>query len=474
MVRTLRRAVVLCGVIGSAALFLVGGAAADVENGNLPGGTAISVEIVSPADGAVFQLGDPVPVNGKAEVAKGVAIQDTTVVFVIDRSGSMGADAGVDCDGVAGNETRLECVQAAVIAANNAAAAAGSAVDLVGIVAFDSTASQLYFGAPGAAVDPVVNGITLGGSTCYSCGLDQATAMLNAGANTNSKNLIIFLSDGFNNVGADLKTYAPPPPGFPAGTVVKGIAMGTGVSCANEDPFALLGSMDNVAALGAAGSSCAETTDFSAVADLIAEAIGSTLTNVTLLIDGNPVSPTIVPPLPQPGPVSASFSYTALGLAAGPHTATATAFGTDALGAGSVTDVHTFFVNAPPDCTTVTPSLTELWPPNGKMTTITLSGATDPEGGTVTIAITGVTQDEVVAGPGKKRSPDAATGPTSDSVQLRAERFGNLDGRVYQISFTGTDPLGGTCTGAVTVSVPHDQSGAAAVDSGQLYNSFVP
>jgi hypothetical protein len=108
------------------------------------------------------------------------------------------------------------------------------------------------------------------------------------------------------------------------------------------------------------------------------------------------------------------------------------------------------------------------------MKTITLSGATDPEGGTVTIAITGVTQDEVVAGPGKKRAPDAATGPTSDSVQLRAERFGNLDGRVYQVSFTGTDPLGGTCTGAVTVSVPHDQSGAAAVDSGQLYNSFVP
>jgi hypothetical protein len=472
MVRTLRRTIALCGVVGAASFVLVGGAAADVENGNLPGGTAISIEIASPADGAVFQLGDPVPVSGTATVATGVAIQDTTVVFVIDRSGSMGADAGVDCNGVAGNETRLDCVKAAVIAANNAAAAAGSAVDLVGIVTFDSTASQLYFGAPGAAVDPVVNGITLGGNTCYSCGLDQATLMLNAGANTNSKNLIIFLSDGLNNVGADLKTYAPAPP-FPAGTVDKAIAMGTGVSCANEDPVALLGSMNNVAALGAAGSSCAETTDFSDVADLIAEAIGSTLTNVTLLVDGTPVAPTIVPALPLPGPAAATFSYTALGLAAGSHTLTATAFGTDALGAGSVTDIHTIFVNAPPVCTTVTPSLTELWPPNGKMKTITLSGATDPEGGTVTIAITGVTQDEVVAGPGNKRAPDAAAGPTSDKVKLRAERFGNLDGRVYQISFTGTDPLGGTCTGAVTVSVPHDQSGAAAVDSGQLYNSFV-
>jgi hypothetical protein len=473
MLRTLRRAIALCGVIGSAALVLVGGAAADIENGNLPGGTAISVGIVSPADGAVFQLGDPVPISGTASVATGVAIQDTTVVFVIDRSGSMAVDAGVDCDGVAGNETRLECVQAAVLAANTAAAAAGSAVDLVGVVAFETTASQLYFGAPGAAVVPIVNGLTTGDLTCYSCGLDEATLMLNSPANTNPKNLIIFLSDGDNNTGADLKTYAPAPP-FPAGTLVKAIAMGTGVSCASEDPFVLLGTMNNVAALGASGSSCDETTNFADVAGLIAQAIGSTLTNVTLSIDGNPVSLTIVPALPQPGPVAATFDYTALGLAAGNHTLTATAFGTDALGAGSVTDIHTIFVNAPPVCTAVAPSLTELWPPNGKMTTITLSGATDPEGGDVTITITGVTQDEVVEGPGNNRSPDAEDGPTSDSVRLRAERFGPLDGRVYSIAFTATDPLGGTCSGAVTVSVPHDQSGAAAVDSGQLYDSFGP
>src|SRR5262245_18605682 len=119
MVHTLRRAIALCGVMGAAA--------ADVENGNLPGGTAITVGITSPADGAVFQLGDPVPISGTATVATGVAIQDTTVVFVIDRSGSMAADSGVDCDGVAGNETRLQCVPAAVLAANTAPAAGNSA-----------------------------------------------------------------------------------------------------------------------------------------------------------------------------------------------------------------------------------------------------------------------------------------------------------------------------------------------------------
>src|SRR4051812_27640287 len=101
--RALCRAIALCCVIGSTALILVGGAAADVENGNLPGGTAISVAITAPADGTVFQLGDPVPINGTAAVGTGVTVKDTTVIFVIDRSGSMGDSAGVDCDGVLGD-----------------------------------------------------------------------------------------------------------------------------------------------------------------------------------------------------------------------------------------------------------------------------------------------------------------------------------------------------------------------------------
>jgi hypothetical protein len=464
--------IALCGAVVAAALIVAAGAVADVEHGSLPGGTAISVGITSPADGTVFQLGDAVPINGAASVGTGVTVKDTTVIFVIDRSGSMGQSAGVNCDGVAGDDTRLQCVQAAVLAANTAAAEAGSAVDLVGIVAFDSTASSLYFGAPGAAVVPVVNGLSPGSMTCYSCGLSETTSILNAAANTNPKNLVVFLSDGENNTGADLKTFAPSPP-FPGGTVVKSIAMGTGVSCASEDPAALLGTMNNVAALGVAGSSCAATTNFADVAGLIADAIGSTLTNVTLSIDGNPVSPTIVPALPQAGPASATFDYTALGLTAGSHTLTATAFGSDALGSGNVTDTHTILVNAPPDCSAVAPSETELWPPNGKLRSISLSGATDPEGGAVTLAITGVTQDEIVAGPGNNREPDAELGASSNTVELRAERFGSLDGRVYKIAFTGTDPLGGTCSGAVIVSVPHDQSGAAAVDSGQSYDSFV-
>ena len=46
------------------ALATAGSATADVEIGALPGGTSISVAINTPADGAVVQLGDPVPVSG--------------------------------------------------------------------------------------------------------------------------------------------------------------------------------------------------------------------------------------------------------------------------------------------------------------------------------------------------------------------------------------------------------------------------
>jgi hypothetical protein len=50
-------------------------------------------------------------------------------------------------------------------------------------------------------------------------------------------------------------------------------------------------------------------------------------------------------------------------------------------------------------------------------------------------------------------------GPAADQVQVRAERSGLGDGRVYTISFTAKDPAGASCSGAVTVSVPHDKRG---------------
>lgn len=142
-------------------------------------------------------------------------------------------------------------------------------------------------------------------------------------------------------------------------------------------------------------------------------------------------------------------------------------------GLGSYIDKVTLVSNNPPDCRAVTASPAKLWPPNHRLERITLSGATDPDGDAVTITITGVKQDEPVDGTGDGHTaPDAAATSASNRVQVRAERSGNRDGRVYVISYTATDSDGNACTGSETVAVPHSQNGAPAVDSGATYNSF--
>jgi hypothetical protein len=104
---------------------------------------------------------------------------------------------------------------------------------------------------------------------------------------------------------------------------------------------------------------------------------------------------------------------------------------------------------------------------------VTLGGATDPDGDALTYAITGVTQDEPVSGLGEgDKAPDAKPGPSSGSVYLRAERRGRGRGRLYFIAFTVSDGHGGSCTGTVTVGVPHDQK-HRILDTGKRFNSFV-
>jgi hypothetical protein len=134
--------------------------------------------------------------------------------------------------------------------------------------------------------------------------------------------------------------------------------------------------------------------------------------------------------------------------------------------------------NQPPDCSAVVLDITSLWPPNHKLHTITASGATDPDvGDSATLVIDGITQDEPVNGVADgNTSPDGfLSSPLSNKAKVRAERAGMGDGRVYRLHFTATDTHGGTCSGTATVSVPHDKSGAAAVDSAPpSYNSLLP
>jgi hypothetical protein len=133
--------------------------------------------------------------------------------------------------------------------------------------------------------------------------------------------------------------------------------------------------------------------------------------------------------------------------------------------------------NRPPTCTSVQANPNQLWPPNHKFQTITLSGATDPDGDATALTITGVTQDEALNDGGDgDTSPDAGwVSGRKDQVQVRAERSGTGDGRVYRIAFTVSDGKGGSCTGTVKVGVPHDQSGSGPVDTTSVVvNSFGP
>ncbi len=126
--------------------------------------------------------------------------------------------------------------------------------------------------------------------------------------------------------------------------------------------------------------------------------------------------------------------------------------------------------NHAPSCAGAQPSVAQLWPPNHKMKGVQVNGVTDVDGDAVTILAKSIRQDEPVEGTGDgNRSPDATLMP----LQLRSERSGGGDGRVYPVQFEATADAGASCSGTVKVCVPHDQSGGSCIDGGPLYDSTV-
>jgi hypothetical protein len=122
----------------------------------------------------------------------------------------------------------------------------------------------------------------------------------------------------------------------------------------------------------------------------------------------------------------------------------------------------------PPICAAATASPSRVWPPNHKLVPIQIAGVSHDD---FDIRIVAVTQDEPVSGTGDgDADPDAVIDGPNGSI--RAERSGNGNGRVYRITFTASSATSGSCTGTVSVDVPHDANGQA-VDSGQLYDSTV-
>ena len=142
----------------------------------------------------------------------------------------------------------------------------------------------------------------------------------------------------------------------------------------------------------------------------------------------------------------------------------------------SDSDEATFTPNQPPNCSEAYANPNYLWPPNHKFVPVSILNVTDPDGDIVNIAVDSIYQDEPVDAVGSGNTCLDGAGVGTDTAEVLAERTGDKnvpgDGRVYHISFSADDEKGGTCSGEVTVCVPHDQGqGNACIDGGALYDS---
>jgi len=81
-------AAAFAGLILASLLVAAPPAAADTTAGNLPGGTSIAVGIDTPADDALIASPGDVSLSGSASIGQGVPVANTTLIYVVDRSGS--------------------------------------------------------------------------------------------------------------------------------------------------------------------------------------------------------------------------------------------------------------------------------------------------------------------------------------------------------------------------------------------------
>jgi hypothetical protein len=141
----------------------------------------------------------------------------------------------------------------------------------------------------------------------------------------------------------------------------------------------------------------------------------------------------------------------------------------DPWGGTSSANITVAVINShtPPDASHARADVSSLWPPDHKMALVHVIGLVNPNSDPVTIDT--VTQDEPTNGLGDGDTPiDAMI--SGDSVQLRAERSGNGNGRVYRVCFIVHDPEQ-DAQGCVNVMVPKSKKTDVAIDSGGSYDS---
>ncbi len=424
-------------------------------DGNLPGGTAISVAINSPANGAVLPPG-PVTVTGTASVGTGVPVANTSLIYVIDVSASTGSPGAPSCG------TILECEKAAALALS--AEALDGTVGETGLAAFatngvtadvnPASGDQLITGPATNGngngtrdIDEVISSLANGvvgefqnrptgnGTTNFAAAIASGRAI--AEAATLPRKIIVFLSDGLPNAGDHISV---PLAGIADNIDIFTFAVGSGADCNN--PGSGQGSLEQITAATVPGGHCVQVTDVGSLPDVLPGVISSSLNSLSMQVDGgafNPISnANITPDLPQTGPASVTYSTLTAPLSAGTHTICVRANGTDGGGAGSVTDCKTIVINAPP-------VINPIGAFSGQEGTLVSIAATvvDPDGPSLTTSWSIAAQSGVDPG-----ATCAITNPAALNTTVRC-----TDDGVYRLTLTANDGVNAPVSATTTLTL---------------------
>jgi hypothetical protein len=158
-------------------------------------------------------------------------------------------------------------------------------------------------------------------------------------------------------------------------------------------------------------------------------------------------------------------------------TTTVTATATDAAGNTSTCTFKVTVKDVTAPVITLNGQTITLWPPDHQYATVKVtdlvasaSDLCDPGVSLSSVVISKVTSDEPENSTGDGNTlNDIVIAGDCKSVQLRSERIGSANGRVYTITFKVTDSSGNSSTATAIVTVPNSQNGTPAVDDGPQY-----
>lgn len=421
--------------------------------GLLPGDTPISVDITTPADGAVLPPG-PATVTGKAAIGQGTAHADTALTYVLDVSGSTTAGNG-GCSGDQNGDKVdpnpddiLDCEIAAAKELNNQAIRLAT-VDKVSVVVFgtdadtadlDAEEGDLVITDPEADgdhnglrdVDEVLSSVhnrpgenrpnpaggvqkftsrsVGGGFTNFFEGI--TSAKLAAAAAETPRRIVVFMSDGLNNLGRDIDDLLDD--AREKGIVFHTFAIGPNTACGSPvvgNTLAKIAAKTN--------GTCEPVSTMSELPDVLPKVIGSRLTSLSLSVDGGPAIPitNVTPALPQPGPITVDYTVTTEPLVTGAHRLCVTATGSDIGGVGDVTECRSVTVNE-------TPVVDAGGPYTGaEDTQVPIAGTvTDPDGPNPTVSWSAKPRVDVAPG-----ATCVFTTPTALSTTVSCTEHGTYD-----------------------------------------------